>query len=381
MRLIYIANMRLPTEKAHGIQIMKMCEAFALSGIEVELVVPWRFNPMKEDPFEYYGVEKNFEITKLPCIDLMPLARFLGRLAFWIQSFSFAKSAFWYAFFKKADIIYSRDVPPLFFLSFFKRNLVWENHNRNFNFIVRRVLKKCRKIIVITKGLKDFYISKGAELDKILVAPDGVDIEKFNIDISKEKARQKLNLPLDKILIGYAGMFRTMGMEKGIDVAVKTLNYLDEQHILVLVGGRNKDIEFYQKLAKDWSLEDRVLFIGQVKHREVPFYLKAFDVLIAPFPDNEHYRLYMSPLKIFEYMASQRPIAASDLPSLREVLNEENSVLIEPDNPRSLAEGVKNILQNADLADKISKQAYSDVQKYTWEKRAERILGFVSEKV
>jgi len=211
--------------------------------------------------------------------------------------------------------------------------------------------------------------------------PDGVDIEKFNIDISKEKARQKLNLPLDKILIGYAGMFRTMGMEKGIDVAVKTLNYLDEQHILVLVGGRNKDIEFYQKLAKDWSLEDRVLFIGQVKHREVPFYLKAFDVLIAPFPDNEHYRLYMSPLKIFEYMASQRPIAASDLPSLREVLNEENSVLIEPDNPRSLAEGVKNILQNVKFADKISKQAYSDVQKYTWEKRAERILGFVSEKV
>jgi len=89
----------------------------------------------------------------------------------------------------------------------------------------------------------------------------------------------------------------------------------------------------------------------------------------------------MSPLKIFEYMASQRPIAASDLPSLREVLNEENSVLIEPDNPRSLAEGVKNILQNVKFADKISKQAYSDVQKYTWEKRAERILGFVSEKV
>jgi len=80
-------------------------------------------------------------------------------------------------------------------------------------------------------------------------------------------------------------------------------------------------------------------------------------------------------------MATKRPIVASDIASLKEVLNNENAFFVRPDDPQSLAEGVKNILQNVKFADKISKQAYSDVQKYTWEKRAERILGFVSEKV
>jgi len=377
MRLIYIANMRLPTEKAHGIQIMKMCEAFALSGIEVELVVPWRFNPMKEDPFEYYGVEKNFEITKLPCIDLMPLARFLGRLAFWIQSFSFAKSAFWYAFFKKADIIYSRDVPPLFFLSFFKRNLVWENHNRNFNFIVRRVLKKCRKIIVITKGLKDFYISKGAELDKILVAPDGVDIEKFNIDISKEKARQKLNLPLDKKIILYVGSFYLYSW-KGVDVLLNSTKLFSNEYLFILVGGSGEEI----RKIKDKYKSANILLVDHRPHRDIPYYLKAADVLALPNTAKEEISLrFTSPMKMFEYMATKRPIVASDIASLKEVLNNENAFFVRPDDPQSLAEGVKNILQNVKFADKISKQAYSDVQKYTWEKRAERILGFVSEKV
>ena len=64
MKILYIANARMPTEKAHGIQIMKTCEAFAELGHEVELILPWRFNPIKEDIFEYYNVKKNFKIKK-----------------------------------------------------------------------------------------------------------------------------------------------------------------------------------------------------------------------------------------------------------------------------------------------------------------------------
>ena len=105
MKILYIANIRLPTEKAHGIQIMKMCEAFAGLGHEIELVVPWRFNWIKTEPFEYYGVKKNFKITKLPSLDTV----WLGRIGFWVQSFTFAEVSVWYALFKKADIVYSRD--------------------------------------------------------------------------------------------------------------------------------------------------------------------------------------------------------------------------------------------------------------------------------
>ena len=59
-KIIYLANVRLPTEKAHGIQIVKMCEAFAGLGLEVELVVPNRLNSIQDDIFDYYGVKKNF---------------------------------------------------------------------------------------------------------------------------------------------------------------------------------------------------------------------------------------------------------------------------------------------------------------------------------
>ena len=96
-----------------------------------------------------------------------------------------------------------------------------------------------------------------------------------------------------------------------------------------------------------------------------------------PFPYNQHYAYYMSPLKMFEYMAAKRPIIASDLPSVCEVLNKENAILVKPDNPESLAQGIKKILEDKELANKMSYQAFSDVENYTWHKRVENILNFI----
>jgi len=107
MKILYIANIRIPTEKAHGYQIMKMCEAFSLGGMEVELVVPWRFNKIHDDPFDFYQVKRCFKIRKLFSIDLMPLM--LPRICFWIQSLTFVMYMLFYIFFHKVDIIYSRD--------------------------------------------------------------------------------------------------------------------------------------------------------------------------------------------------------------------------------------------------------------------------------
>lgn len=383
MKLIYIANARIPTEKAHGIQIMQMLNAFANSQsqipnskLDVELVIPWRFNPIKQGPFEYYDVPQNFKIIKIPSLDLVVL----GVIGFLIQSFSFAIGATFYTLLKRADIIYSRDELPLFCLSFLgKKNLFWESHTAKKNFIVKRVLKKCQGIIVITKGLKNFYVKEyGINPDKILVAPDGVDIEKFQVPSSKFKIREKFGLPsLDKNLIGYVGMLKTMGMEKGIGTAIDSLKFLDENCILVLVGGHSEDIVFYKNLSERLGLSNRVLFTGYVRHQLVPLYLKSFNILIAPFPDLEHYRFYMSPLKIFEYMASGVPIVASDLPSLGEILNENNAVLVESNNPEALANGIKKVLQDKELADKISRQAFQDVQQYTWQKRTRKIIEFI----
>ncbi len=80
MKLLYIANARIPTEKAHGLQIIKMCEAFVRQGVDVELVVPFRkhVKALKDkNTFEYYGVGKKFKIRKLPVPDLIVFVNFL----------------------------------------------------------------------------------------------------------------------------------------------------------------------------------------------------------------------------------------------------------------------------------------------------------------
>src|SRR5687768_11553111 len=106
MKIKYIANIRLPTEKAHGVQIMKMCEAFALAGADVELIVPRRRSIIHEDPFTYYGVRKNFSITKLFTVDLIGV---IPRLGFWVESIFFSLSLILHLRAQKSAIFYSRN--------------------------------------------------------------------------------------------------------------------------------------------------------------------------------------------------------------------------------------------------------------------------------
>lgn len=379
-KLLYLLNHRFPTEKAYGIQIAKMCEAFADLGHEVTLVAPSRISKVKENFFRYYNIEKNFWFKKIFSPDFY-LPGKLDRLAFYAKNFLSAFVLGFYALTHGADIIYSRDELPLYFISFFKKNIFFEAHrfskNKTIIAFYRRFKKLNFKIIVISKNLKNEFVKLGFKPNNILVAPDGVDLEEFDIGLFKEEARRRLNLPQNKILIGYVGMLKTMGMEKGVNLLIESLKYLPQNILLVLVGGRKEDIGFYKKLTEKEKLSERVLFVGQVKHEMIPMYLKAFDILVMPFPYNQHYAFYMSPLKLFEYMASKRPIVATDLPSVREVLNEKNSVLIEPDNPKNLTDGIKFILENQKSAESLASQAFEDVQNYTWQKRAEKILGFI----
>ena len=372
MKLIYIANVRMPTEKAHGIQIMKMCEAFGNAGIKLELILPWRFNKIKKSIFEYYAVKNNFKIKKLFSLDLISLN--IPKIGFWIQSLTFSISAFLYLLFKKTDIIYSRDSFLLFLLSFFKKNLICEIHTFPNNFFLhKKVFKKAKNIIVITKGLKDSLIKKDIDKNKILVAPDGVDLEKFDINISKEEARKKLNLPHDKKIALYTGHLYEW---KGAQVLADASKFLDNDTLIVFVGGTKKDEKEFREKNKNLN---NILILGHRSYSEIPYYLKAADVLVLPNSGKtEISKSWTSPMKMFEYMASKRSIIASNLPCLSEVLNENNAILVESDSSETLANGIKQALKNPDSSAKISLQAYQDVQKYSWRKRAKNIINFLN---
>ncbi len=379
MKILYIANLPLPTEIAQGVLIMKMCEAFALAGASVELVVPMRLNQIKQDPFKYYGVRENFKIKRLPTLDLV---RF-GKIGFWIQSLSFACFAFVLGISVKADIIYSCDEIPLWFLSFFKKNIVLEIHVTKKNFISKRVFKKVLRVIAITKGLRQFYIKEyGIDFNKIHWSPDAVDLDEFSAPHMTQKyLREKYGLPINKKIIGYVGKFKTMGKRKGVEELIKVFPKLlksNKNVFLMLVGVELSEANEIQSIFNDLCIMGNTYkMINHVPREEVINYLRISDLLIMNYPNIEHYAHYMSPMKLFEYMASKKPIVASDLPSIREILNDNNSILINPDSERGLENGIIKLLNDDYLSNQISKQAFADVQCHTWQKRAEEILDFI----
>jgi len=371
MKIFYIANARIPTEKAHGIQIMKMCEAFVLQGVDLELVIPKRLNTIKDDSFDYYQIKRIFKIKKLWNIDLTSLN--LPYIGFLIQNLTFALAVFVYLFGKKEDYIYSRDLFPLFFLSIIKKKLIHEAHflPKHYRFY-QWLFKRIKVIIVITHSLKEILIKKNINKNKILVAPDGVDIDNFQIPIDQIECRQKLNLPLDKKIILYTGHFYQW---KGAQILADAAQYLDKQCIVIFVGGTDKNIAEFKEKNRH---QKNILIIGHRPHQEIPYWLKAADVLVLPNSrKSDISRLYTSPLKMFEYMAAKRPIIASNLTSVGEILNFQNAILVKPDNAQSLSDGIKNVIDNHNLSFNLSEQAYRDVQKYSWARRARKIKSFI----
>ena len=106
--------------------------------------------------------------------------------------------------------------------------------------------------------------------------------------------------------------------------------------------------------------------------------LAQASVALLPLPDEPVARLFTSPLKLFDYMAAGVPIVASDLPALREVLrHEENALLARPDDPDAFAAAVRRMLADPVLAGRLGRQARADVRRYSWEARAEALLGFL----
>jgi len=371
MKLIYLANARIPTEKAHGIQIMQMCKAFADVGAKIELVVPRRINPIKEDPFAYYNVNPTFIITRIPCLDLV-FAQFPGGPFFFLlQTASFLFSAKIYLWFKKYDVLYTREPMAIFFF----RSLVIELHlfPRRITAFRKNIWRRAKAFIATTRFTKEELIKAGVSAGKILVVPNGVDLKMFSIHRSQKEARQKLGLPENKKLIVYTGSFYLYDW-KGIDVALEAAAHFSQDFLLVLVGGSDQEIA---KIKRKYRLE-RVLLIGHKHQKEIPDYLMAADVLIVPNKSgNTESERYTAPLKLFEYMASGTPIIASDLPSIREIVNEKSAILVQPNDSIALAKGIHIALTDTVLADSIAAAAKKDVQSHTWDKRAEDILKFI----
>ena len=374
MNLVYIAHARIPTEKAHGLTIVKSCESFGKNGASVTLVLPNRKTFSNIDLFTTYHIQPVFQVHRLFTIDLLPWLT--GRVFFLFQISTFYLSVFIFMLFqsRKNVVVYTRD-PLLILLSFFGYHVAYECHHI---FTEHRLFfwlsKKAVLITCISGSIKQKFLKRGLEESRILVTPSGVDLGIFSIPETQESSRIKLALPTDIRIVLYSGNFTTMGADKGlmdICTAIKDI----ENILFVAVGGSETDLRRYQEVVEKNRMSHKIRLIGYQRQSVLAQYQRAADVLLMPFPDTPHYRSNMSPVKMFEYMASGRPIIASDLPTIREVLNSENSVLVPPGDVAMLKTAISELLRAPERADRLARQALRDVQQYSWDNRARRIMS------
>ncbi|USN88967.1 MAG: glycosyltransferase family 4 protein [Candidatus Nomurabacteria bacterium] len=378
MDIYYVANVRIPTEKAHGLQISKMCEAYAAQGHLVNLVVPRRKNSLNEDVFEFYGVSKNFKVTYLPIVTIFPNTLF----GYYLLEVSFLFQLLWFFFRKEKKNegvkVVTRDI---FFALFFGRYLsvFYEMHDfpERYLKLFTSAIKNAGLVIVTNEWKKREVVNRfGLSVSDVLTAPNGFDPKLFSPNVIPVK-RDKIGIPIDANIICYAGMLKTLGMDKGIRLLIEAAIQLPPGVVFLVIGGSEADIAEYQGIAEMYSVKEKFFFVGRVPHHSMASYLNVADAFVAPFPNTDHYRYYMSPIKLFEYMAMGKPVIASDLPSIREVLKEEGYFFSPDDVGDFISVASEVIAKRAGVSNQLLEQA----SKYTWSRRAENIISFMSKNV
>lgn len=159
-----------------------------------------------------------------------------------------------------------------------------------------------------------------------------------------------------------------------------TAKQLSKENILfVLVGGFSKDINNWKKYCKK-ELITNVFFVGFVNNSEVPKYLKAADVLIMPYNTKVNFEVMdvntTSPMKLFEYMASNRSIISTDIPAISKVIEHNKSgMLVEPNNIKQLSNYVTELINSPEKSEELTINAYRKVKNYTWANRCNTIIS------
>ncbi len=392
LRLLYLSNERIPGPSAASIQQVNMCAAFAHAGAKVTLVRPWYPGMGASNSAElaqFYGTPDNFCVATTP--SLLSLSRpsspgrwripLLGGASVWLTM-----SLWLYRHLRAVPageplLLYGRSVNAamigLWLRRRFFRNrpiaLAFEAHSlaQQPAAFFRSVLQRCDGVIAISHALKADLIARlGVAADKVLVAADGISAARLaSPPLSKEEARKTVNVPRSfKKLVVYSGSSKP---GKGAELFVQAAALALPDVLFLFVGDRG-EAETNQPAPAN------LYCTGRVDPSQVPLYQAAADVLVLPNVAQGSIHAYTSPLKLFEYMAAKRPIVASELAVLREVLtNEDNCLLVSAANPTALVNAVQRLLQDEALADRLATRAYAQVRQYTWEKRAQNILNFV----
>jgi glycosyltransferase involved in cell wall biosynthesis len=370
MLIYYLSKSLMPTTMANTIQVMKMCGAFARCGNTVTLFAT-QGPDTSDDLFAYYGVAKSFTIR----FDYPEPERkrkpYLGSPYRWSLAREFRR--------KPPDLFYGRDVVRLLAAAHFGRPVVCEVHDlpcetgRFRRLIEHPALKR---IVCITEALKADLIAAHPKLSpaKIIVSPDAADPppEGLRPTVLRKSRPGQVN-------VCYTGsLYPGKGMEI-IAQLPRDCVWADFH----LVGGTDEDIGRWQRELVSFP---NVFFYGPQAPHTVAGYIKAADIVLAPYQrrveghGGAEIGRWMSPLKVFEYMALAKPIIASDVPVLREALSHGiTAILVPPDDTNAWTEVLRSLAREPDTRHALGARAYAAFEdRFTWVSRSQSILDACS---
>jgi glycosyltransferase involved in cell wall biosynthesis len=378
MKIVYLSTSIIPSRTANSIQVMKLCQAFARNGHEVVLMAPdikEGMEPEVEDAYVYYGVDKCFEIVKLPWLNYKGRELTYGELTYSFLATRKAKEV-------NPALVYCRHASGCYFAAILGLHVILESHSpldvsgKISKWMFRRLTKSpcLQKLVVITNALREYYeINYPLTRGKIQVAPDGADPILENIQPAVLPNKGK------RLQVGYVGhLYKGKGIE-----LISTLALLCPWVNFHVVGGTDSDIQHWKKECEN---RENIVFHGFIKHQEVFRYILAFDVVLLPNQKfvashgkgNNNIAPWTSPLKLFEYMSAGKPIISSDLPVLREVLkHKHNALLCPPDNVDAWKDAMELLRDDQGLRERLGNVAHKDfLENYTWQVRAEKLLRY-----
>ncbi len=342
---------------------MKMCDAFKKGGHSINLLTYNHLN--NSNIFKKYNCENKF-----PIFDF-----FKSKKNFFLKRIFFSlKILFYFMFINKYDFIISRSVLSAIFLSIFKRNIFLEIHHElsGFTKILFNITKKFSFFesiifIFISKNLSKQFKLK----NKKLILDDAVNLNNFSINL-KRKVKKNFTCV-------YTGSFaKGKSLEKIIEISrcVKKINF-----------------EIYGDfINSDFNLEDlkkykNIIFKGNFTYNKIPDILSGYHVALMPYSNKVYVRAknietskYMSPMKMFDYLASKKIIVASHLNVYDHILNKSNSVLIKKNSPRLWAKKINYIFANLGKFKKMKNNAFNTAKKFTWDIRINKIIKFLDKK-
>lgn len=363
---------------------MATCRALAARGHDVTLVVRPDTAAVARDPFAFYDEPRTAHLTvrTIPA----PGGARARRVRFLLEAAALASRA--------GGIVYTRDLGLAAFLLQLplarRARLVYESHGvadvvaaempqllgrpstaptaAKLARLARRearVWKRAAAYVAITAALARELGDRFGRRDRVFVVPDGA------------KGGSTLDLRGDAsgagvIVIGYAGHLYPW---KGVDVLVRALALLPTARAII-VGGHPAEADYgrIEALTRERGVRDRVVLTGLVPPAQVASALDEATVLVLPNTASAISERYTSPLKLFEYLALGRPIIASDLVAIREILTHDaTALLVPPGDERALAAAVARLAGDAALAARLAAAARTLAADYTWDKRAERL--------